>query len=110
MLDDILQGKGDIDGLSIAIASLFSHHYADKLNELLAFVRNKPKYFIILFLAILCTHRSVQTYISRDMEGNASAKLHSFLRIIRLKLGDVLQNKLTLDVFTENVYILWKIS
>ena len=109
MLDELLLGKGDIDVLSVAIASLFAHHYQHRLDKLLAFVRAKPRYFTFIFLAILCTHESVQTYVKSRLQTNP-AKLDTFMRVIRSKLSDVVQNTMSVHVFNENAYMLWQLS
>ena len=109
MLDDLLLGKGDVDGLSVAISSLFAHHYHKRLDKLLVLMQKKPKYFIFIFLAILCTHESVQDYVKSRLKTHPS-KLDAFMGALRIKLNDVVHNTMSLNMFTKNAYILWRIS
>jgi len=114
MLEALLQGKGDVDGLAVALAALFHHHHGHRLDALLQFVRDHPKYFVTLFLAVLAVHPSVRTYVLSTMDGASSTqnrqKLHAFVVALRCMFDAVILNTVPLEAIQQQAFTLWMIS
>jgi len=115
MMEQLLQGKGDIDGLAVALAALFHHHHEHRLDALLQFVQDHPKYFVTLFLAVLAVHPSVQTYVLSTMKTPSSTqsrqKMHAFVVALRSLFDTVMLNNASpLDAIQRQAFALWMIS
>ena len=114
MLEELLQGKGDIDGLAIALASLFQHHHGHKLDAFLQLVKDHPKYFVPLFLAVLALHPSVQTYVLSTMKNASSTqsrqKMDAFVMALRSIFDAVILDGLPLHIVQQRALALWMIS
>jgi len=108
MLQGLLQGKGDLDGLAVALAALFAHHYTRALDKLLAFVGEHKAYVLPLFLVALARHQSVRTYAAQTT-GN-KPKVTAFARALRDETEKLLRNEVTLDTFNATARDLWMVS
>jgi len=116
MLEDLLLGKGDVDGLTVALSALFLHHYGHRLDDLLHFATTtRPRYFTLLFLAALATHKSVQEYVLTTMDASSSSahsrrRLCAFVAAVRGTFEAVILNVVPLDAVQQNAYATWMIS
>lgn len=108
MLEGLLQGKGDIDGLVVAMASLFAHHYGSALDMLIEFVRKHPRYVIPLFMVVLSRHDSVQQYAAKKT-GNP-AKVKSFAMAVRDETDKLVRNEVSIAWFNRTMYDTWMLS
>ena len=107
MLQALLEGKGDVDGLVLGLAALFAHHYGDALDHLLAFVRAHPRYVLPLFVVALVRHESVQTYAATTCN---HLKLGAFVNAMRTELERLLCNEISVDGFNRAARDIWNIS
>ena len=108
MLEALLQGKGDLDGLTVALAALVAHHHGHALDHLLAFVRKHQSYVVPLFLVALAHYPAVRDYATRET-GN-DVKVQAFARGVRDATERLLRHEVTLDGFRRAALDLWMVS
>tara|TARA_B100001123_G_scaffold368401_1_gene429401 strand:+ start:743 stop:1069 length:327 start_codon:yes stop_codon:yes gene_type:complete len=105
MLEMLFAGEADVDALTVALAALFRHHYDAALDDLVAFVRDHPRYTLVLFLASLARHKSVEEYVCG--QSVQKRKVAAFLPPLREAVERLLDNAIALEVFERAAFVAW---